>query len=245
MNKLLILVIIGLLYLCICSCINDGYENYDLDREEYYNDFIEKYYEEMFPNTNRNAGGPMFYKKINEISKLLTEEEFHLHHSFYCGVSGSVIQSEEQYDYIKVKGIDGKEYYGKYYRCCWPCLCDIMKYVYVDKHIVKLKDKNYEHYVLVIGDPCNKELPEEVNGYKCVNNKTENGMRTNNGHLIIAVLHDVEEYDKEKHNIDDVMIKCEERMNTEPKDLKGGMGDIFVKLSLNNKIKDLDICMYE
>ena len=230
--NLFLLLIVGLMFLCICSHLNqdvDGYTNYE--REEYFNKFMDTHYKDMFPYGNRNAGGPMFYKKIHELCSTLTEEEFHLHHSFYCGVSGSIIQSEEQYDYIKVKGIDGNEYHGKYYRCCWPCLCDIMKYVYVDKHKVQLKDKEYEHHVLVIGDPCNKELPEEVSGYNCENNITENGIRTNNGHLIIGVLHDVEIYDESMHNIKDVMDKCKERMNTKPKDLMGGMGDIFVKIA--------------
>ena len=241
---LLLLIIVGILYLCFCV-ITENYDNYDLDREGYYVNFMNEYYQKMFPNRNRNAGGPMFYKQIYDISEQFTEEEFHLHNTFYCGVSGSVVKREDQYDYIKVKGIDGNEYYGKYYRCCWPCLCDIMKYVYLDTHTVKLKDKEYEHYVLVIGDPCNKELPEEVNGYNCMNKKTENGIRTNNGHLIIAVLHDVEIFDESKHDIEDVMSKCKERMSTEPDNLKGGMGDIFVKLSLNNEIKELEKCYNE
>jgi len=238
--NLLLIVIVSIIFLCICNCMNniDNYSN-NLDREEYYNEFMNNY-KEIFPEGNRNAGGPMFYEYINQISTDISEEEFNLHHSFYCGVSGSVIQNQEQYDYIKVKGIDGNEYYGKYYRCCWPCLCDIMKYVYVDKHTVQLKDKEYEHYVLVIGDPCNKELPKEVSSYRCSNDKTENGIRTDKDHLIIGVLHDVEIYDESIHNIEDVMNQCKERMNTKPKDLMGGMGDIFVKLSLNNTIKDLE-----
>ena len=236
--RLLIILLLFLLLLCYKGF--DGYENYDLNREDHYNNFMDKYYEEMFPDRNRNAGGPMFYKKISEISDQLTEEEFNLHHTFYCGVSGSVIKNEDQYDYIKVKGLDGDEYYGRYHRCCWPCLCDIMKYVYVDKHTVQLKDKEYEHHVLVIGDPCNKELPEEVNGYNCMNQETENGIRTANNHLIIGVLHDVELFNESEHDIEDVMNQCEERMNTEPEELMGGMGDIFVKLSLNNQIKDFE-----
>jgi hypothetical protein len=41
------------------------------------------------------------------------------------------------------------------------------------------------------------------------------------------------------------MNQCEERMNTEPERLMGGMGDIFVKLSLNNQIKELEQCYSE
>ena len=41
------------------------------------------------------------------------------------------------------------------------------------------------------------------------------------------------------------MNQCKERMSTEPVNLKGGLGDIFVKLSLNNEIKELEQCYNE
>ena len=35
-----------------------------------------------------------------------------------------------------------------------------------------------------------------------------------------------------------VNSRCKDRMNTEPENLKGGMGDIFVLLSLINPLSD-------
>ena len=40
---------------------------------------------------------------------------------------------------------------------------------------------------------------------------------------------------KHKNLIDPVLKQCENRLNTDPDDLRGGMGDIFVKLAI---IKD-------
>ena len=62
--------------------------------------------------------------------------------------------------------------------------------------------------------------------------------KNKNDNLIICVLHNAQEYDYNLHNIDDVNSRCKDRMNTEPENLKGGMGDIFVLLSLINPLSD-------
>lgn len=189
----------------------------------------------IFPNGNRNSGGVQFYNYIlNEMNP--TIKEFKMLNTFYCAVSGSPIDPSRKgrTEYIIVDGIDGKKYYGKYYLCCWPCLCDIMKYVKVEEHTVELKDGKYKHMALTINDPCsNKEkIPKQVSSFKCEDKKTLNGEHTNSGRLIIGILHETEEYNKTNHNMDNILNRCEKRMNTDPDDLKGGMGDIFVKLSL-------------
>ena len=189
----------------------------------------------IFPDGNRNSGGVQFYNYIlNEMDP--TIEEFKLLNTFYCGVSGSPIDPtrSNRTEYIIVDGVDGKKYYGKYHLCCWPCLCDIMKYVKVEEHTVELKDGEYKHMVLTINDPCpyQEKIPKQVTSFSCENSKTKNGEHTNSGRLIIGILYETEIYNKEIHNVDNILSRCEERMNTDPDDLKGGMGDIFVKLSL-------------
>ena len=57
---------------------------------------------------------------------------------------------------------------------------------------------------------------------------TKNGIHSNSCRLIIGVLHDVEEY--KNQDIDEILNMCEKRMNTPVDKLKGGMGDISVKL---------------
>ena len=195
----------------------------------------------IFKDRNRNAGGVQFFHHIHNRSNELTKEEYLSHHKVYCAVSGSPIKPHENNkDKIVVKGTDNKEYIGDYYRCCWPCLCDIMRYVRLENHQVELTDGILDYHVLVIGDPCLKEeeIPNEITSFECFNNENVNGVKTESGNLIIGVLHNAREYDPNKHDIEEVQQKCNERINTLPEDLKGGMGDIFVLLSLINPLSD-------
>ena len=139
------------------------------------------------------------------------------------------------HNHLKVKGVDGNEYYGKYYRCCTPCVCDIMKYVLVEKHVVNLKDGVHMlHYVFTIDDPCKNEskIRSEVTAFKC-KIKTKNGILSKSGRSIIGVLYDVEPY--QNQDIEDVLKMCEERNSKEPDELQFGMGDVLVKLSIVNQ----------
>ena len=225
-----ILLLIFVLSLSLYK-IKEGYTGFEYLMDEF---------RSIFSNGNRNAGGPQFYNHIYEIKNNLMVEDYIEHNTHFCGVSGSPISPYrgKRFDYVKVKHVNGKEYVGKYYRCCWPCLCDVMKYTLADDFTIELKDGPYDHLVLTIGDPCINEsqIPEQVSSYRCVNGLTQNGIRTESGRLIYAILHDYEEYDSGKHDslINPILEQCEERMNTEPDNLRGGMGDIFVKLAIIN-----------
>jgi hypothetical protein len=200
-------------------------------------------FETIFPKNNRNAGGVQFYHHIHYHKHLLTKELFMLYNTYYCGVSGSPVDPKRgnTYDIIEVSNHENtKKYVGKYYRCCWPCLCDVMKYAKAEKFTVDLPDGPCEHIVLVIDDPCYKEdkIPDEVSSFDCRDKQTLNGIRSNSGRLIFAVLHEHTEYDNDneyseehKVNLKKVKDKCRERMDTGPDDLMGGMGDIFAKLA--------------
>lgn len=228
MNKFIILLFITVIFIISTK------KEKTVNEEELFKKLMDDF-KKIFPNGNRNSGGAQFYNYI--IRKIKPSiKEFKLLNTFYCAVSGSPIDPKRsnRTEYIIVDGVDGKKYYGKYFLCCWPCLCDIMKYVKVEEHTVKLKDGDYKHMALTINDPCSnpEKIPEEVTSFQCKDKKTENGEHTNSGRLIIGLLHETKEYNKEMHNIDGILDRCEERMNTDPDDLKGGMGDIFVKLSL-------------
>ncbi len=200
-------------------------------------------FETIFPKNNRNAGGVQFYHHIHNHRNALTKDLFMLYNTYYCGVSGSPVDPKRgnTYDIIEVTNHDNtKKYVGKYYRCCWPCLCDVMKYAKAEKFTVALNDGPHEHIVLVIDDPCYKEdkIPKEVSSFDCRDKQTLNGIRSNSGKLIFAVLHEHTEYNNDdeyseehKNNLETVKDKCRERMDTEPGDLMGGMGDIFAKLA--------------
>ena len=79
---------------------------------------------------------------------------------------------------------------GKYYRCCVPCLCDLMTYTKVERHTVQLSDGPYEHFVITMDDPCinPSNIPGEVSSYQCSGGTTQNGVHAASGRLIVAVL---------------------------------------------------------
>ena len=190
-------------------------------------------------NGNRNSGGPMFYDWIiKEMDP--TKSEFESYNKFYCGVSGSIVSSCSTPDFVKIKETGTNNLIcGYYYRCCWPCVCDIMKYAETEQMDITLKDGTHSFYVLTIEDPCKNEskIPSEVTAFKCVNNETENGQHAPSGRLIFALLHKGKECSSEDISKIDKCItnsKCQDRLATSPDDLQGGMGDIFVKLSLVN-----------
>jgi hypothetical protein len=140
-----------------------------------------------------------------------------------------------------MKDLDNNNICGDYYRCCIPCNCDLMKYARVEKINISLRDGDYNYHVLTINDPCSNEseIPKSVTSFKCNNNKTINGKHTPSGRLIVGILHNsrlCSQSDLDKINTSEVTGKfCKERNSTESDKLRGGMGDIFVKLSLVGK----------
>jgi len=206
----------------------------NIDKETKMKSFedLMKSFNEIFPDGNRNAGGPQFFKHIVDLG--LSKADFELYNTFYCGVSGSPVSPDrgKVYDYIVVKDMDGNDVRGKYYRCCWPCLCDVMKYTKVDKFDITLDGKKRTYDVLTIADPCcnESEIPKSVTAYKCKSGKTQNGMYSRSGRLIFALFYTGDK--GQTKDIDSVLDQCKERMKTPPDRLQNGMGDIFVKLSL-------------
>jgi len=234
MDIKIILLISFILFLCLHSNPRTE-EPFSNDEKQEHFDRLMSQFNVIFPSKdgrgNRNAGGPQFYKFISEMG--LSIEEFKLYNQFYCGVSGSPIDPNRTniVKNISVNTLDGNKIVGSYYHCCWPCLCDIMKYARVEEHTVSLSDGDYTHNVLTIEDPCQKEekIPQSVTAYQC-NGVTENGIRTTSGRLIFAVLYEPLSDDSLEFSTN----QCQERMNTDPDDLRGGMGDIFVKLAIIN-----------
>lgn len=257
-------VIVFLIYLLIKNSSNkpviEGFtQEY---KQSLFDNFLENHYSNIFPDGGRNSGGPMFYKYITDNvntlvknigiqgeSQGLDKEHFQLYNQFYCGVSGSIVSPNRSggntSNNIVLKDLQGVEYIGKYYRCCVPCLCDLMRYSLLEIHSINLpNDPNpYQHFVITVPDPCinMEQIPSQVTAYNCSNNLTENGVRTNSGRLIVATLFGPEIngiiypepilYDSNIHTVDGDQF-CNQRICQPPDQLRGGMGDIFVLLSL-------------
>ena len=191
----------------------------------------------IFPDQNRNAAGPKFFKYI--IDKEITYKDFKEYNKLYCAVSGSLIDPNGEPDFIFVKeSKTGKKICGDYYKCCIPCSCDIMKYSEVEKMKHKFSDGLNEFYVFTIKNPCKKkDFPDRVNkDYFCDGEKINNNQVYNlNGRIVIGLLHEGRSCKKEE--IDFVKSHqvtgrfCELRNSTPLDSLKTGMGDIFIKLA--------------
>ena len=191
----------------------------------------------IFPDQNRNAAGPKFFKYI--IDKEITYKDFKEYNKLYCAVSGSLIDPNGEPDFIFVKeSKTGKKICGDYYKCCIPCSCDIMKYSEVEKMKHKFSDGLNEFYVFTIKNPCKKkDFPDRVNkDYFCDGEKINNNQVYNlNGRIVIGLLHEGRSCKKEEldfvksHQVTGRF--CELRNNTPLDSLKTGMGDIFIKLA--------------
>ena len=191
----------------------------------------------IFPDQNRNAAGPKFFKYI--INKKITYKDFVEFNKLYCAVSGSLIDPNSEPDFLYVNESDtNSKICGNYYKCCIPCSCDIMKYSKVQKMKYKFDDGIKEFFVFTIKNPCNKnDFPNRVNkDYFCDGNKINDKQVYNlNDQIVIGLLHDGRSCNKDE--IDYVKSHqvtgryCELRNNTPLENLDAGMGDIFIKLA--------------
>ena len=233
-----IILLISILCFYFLYNIVEGFDDTtDEYKKELFNNLM-KDFKNIFPDNNRNAGGVQFFHHIlNNIRP--NKRDFDLYNTFYCAVSGSPIDPmrKNAHDLIKIKDLNGNDICGTYYRCCIPCNCDIMKYGLVEKMNLSLKDGEYEYNVITIPDPCENEdeIPNEVTSFVCSDNKTQNGVHSPSGRLIVGLLYDTRECSQE--DIDSITTSeitgdyCKKRNSLSFNEIRGGMGDIFVKLA--------------
>ena len=202
-----------------------------------------RYYEELradwwkiFPNKNRNAGGALFFKYILDNSN--SRDEFFEKNKMYCSVSGSLVRPGSQPEFVSVRGHDEELICGSLYRCCWPCSCDVMKFVQALTLEKTFNDKTELINVLTIKNPCEKpDFPEEVDRDSiCVGTSLNKKRVTEiNGRLVVGVLFGgkiCSPKDIEKINREVITGSyCPLRNNTPLEEVRGGMGDIFIKMA--------------
>ena len=191
----------------------------------------------IFPDKNRNAAGPKFFKYI--IDKEIIYEDFIEFNKLYCAVSGSLIDPNSDSEFLFVEETKTKKKIcGNYYRCCVPCSCDLMKYSETQKMKYEFKDGLKEFYVLTIKNPCDKQdFPNRVNkDYFCDGKKiNKSEVYSLDDRIVIGLLHNGKSCEKDE--IDFVKSHqvtgryCELRNNTPLENLDAGMGDIFIKLA--------------
>ncbi len=204
----------------------------------------EKLYEKLvsdwssiFPDGNRNAAGPRFFKYI--LDENLDYEDFVEFNKLYCAVSGSLISPDTQPDEIYLTDVESNEKIcGQYYKCCWPCLCDVMKYSETKKITIDFKDITKDIYAIVIDNPCNKKnFPELVNrDYFCEGGELNKEFTYSvDNKLVIGLMHNgkkCDAYDIDYINNNQITgPMCEVRNSMPLEELNFGMGDIFIRLA--------------
>ena len=224
--------ILSLLFIFTNVVITTASENNSI----YYQN-LSKDWRSIFPDGNRNAAGPKFYKHISDNYKSF--EEFQQYNKHYCAVSGSLIGSGSTPQFVNLKeDMTEKNICGYYYKCCWPCVCDLMKYARVKKITKEFKEGSKDIYALIIDNPCAKEdFPKKVNkNYFCKENELDyEQVETQDGKLIIGILHEAkncEPSDLRRISANKITGRfCPIRNRTPINELRSGMGDIFIKLA--------------
>ena len=158
MKKFLLIICTAFLFLSYNSSL-------EAQERNYYQELVNEW-SKIFPDRNRNAAGPKFFKHI--LNKDITYQEFVEFNKLYCAVSGSLIDPNAVPEKVYLKEVNtNKKICGDYYRCCIPCSCDVMKYSKVEKMKHKFKDIEKEFYVLTIKNPCGKKnFPKKVLSYE-------------------------------------------------------------------------------
>ena len=202
----------------------------------YYEDLVKDWIK-IFPDQNRNAAGPKFFKHI--LDKEITYQDFIEYNKLYCAVSGSLISPNSRPDFVYLKSAEnGQKICGFYYKCCFPCSCDLMKYSQVKNMKHKFSDGEKEFTVLTIKNPCGKkDFPREVNrNYFCIGDNLDNNQVVSiDNSLVIGLFHNsskcneqsIASIDKDEYT----GVYCELRNNAPLEQVQGGMGDIFIKMS--------------
>ncbi len=209
----------------------------NLQQKKFYYENLVNNWPKIFPDSNRNAAGPRFFKYM--IDQDLTYEEFMEYNKLYCPVSGSLINPGEKPDFIFVQELrTQKKICGDLYRCCWPCSCDLMNYTKVKKIKHKFKDGVKKIDVLLINNPCSKkDFPKEVNkDYFCNKQRLNSDeVFTVDGKLVIGLLYNSKKCKKDdinKINTNEITGKfCAFKNDIPLEEINIGMGDIFIKMA--------------
>ena len=234
-KEYLVIFSILLLFLFLHKILNAS-EN-TIKNEEYYYETLRVNWSDIFPDGNRNAAGPKFFKYL--IDQDLSFEDFVEFNKRYCPVSGSLIRPGSVPDFISMtEDSTNNKTCGYMYRCCWPCTCDSMKYAKTTNISHKFKGTEEQFTVMTIENPCGKEeFPLEVNrDYFCNGNEMNlDQVFAIDQKMIIGMLHnptscnDSDLLSINSHPV--VGEQCNIRNTTKEEELISGMGDIFIKLS--------------
>lgn len=261
--------------------------------DDLYRDHLKEDFNTIFPEGNRNGGGPHFFKYAYDKFKEQNDPDnprisfdstqFENFHKIYCAVSGSPIQPQGDNTLrtsdLKLKKLskvgtedidltDNDFIIGKYYRCCTPCICDLMKHSVVTDEKVEITNDDNESvslHLILIKNPCNDpdKLPKYDDGtpaapaFQCIDGKVDKSrviyldeLITDSdelnidysNYLVIGVLYDHPNPSEYNLESDMANYRCQGRFTSD--NPPGGMGEIFIKLSLAGLAPDEEYLGY-
>ena len=209
----------------------------DLEKDTYYYEKLAEKWDDIFPDGNRNAAGPKFFKFL--IEQDLEFDEFVEYNKRYCPVSGSLIRPGSEPFLLSLnEDITNNKVCGDVYVCCWPCSCDSMKYANTMEISHSFKGVKEEFTVLTIKNPCAKDdFPLEINReYFCKGaDMNKDQVYSVDDNMVIGFLHSPRSCsNNDILAVNDHSItgkQCKVRNSTKEDELISGMGDIFINLA--------------
>jgi len=246
-----------------------------------YRDHLNEDFNTIFPEGNRNGGGAHFFKYAYDKFKeqknpdnpriYFDSTQFENFHKIYCAVSGSPIQPQgdntsrtsdlklkKKSQANKLVGLTDDDFIiGKYYRCCTPCICDLMKHSVVTDEKVEITNDDNESvslHLILIKNPCNNQnqIPPEAPAFQCIDGRVDQSkviyldeLTTNSddsNYLVIGVLYDHPNPSEYNLQSDMTEFSCQGRFTSN--DPPGGMGEIFIELSLAGLAPDEEYLGY-
>ena len=157
-------------------------------------DLHNEYWDIFAESGNRNAASHLWVSFLVDRGGSMDTATFETMFSGFCPVSGSPVSNGRSPYQLSVKSaVEGQpSKTGFVYFCCSPCVCDTVDLVRTDTRTVYTQDGKQTYDFLVIGDPCSdvSKIPGQAPELKCKNGKLEKAIRSDNGHIIIGMLHE-------------------------------------------------------
>ena len=151
----------------------------------------------------------------------------------FCPISGSPIDPTPQTAIRYESGhglpqVSGGQAEGIIHHCCWPCICDSLKFLRVDTKTVSTSQGPHQFRFLVYGNPCTDptRIPAEATDVTCSNGRLEASVLSDHGHVIVGMLQDNQPSIGASSR--EVLEACRQRAAAGN---QSGMGTIFIDLA--------------
>merc|ERR1719149_22576 len=222
---------------------------------------LHREYGNIFKHGNRNAASHLWTSFLMKHAAGMPADRFQKLSAGYCAVSGSPVTPMPQTRYLsQLSAVGGGQVTGFMSHCCWPCFCDVRKWVKADTMTVQTADGRKPYTVAVIGNPCdhpeklqvpfadpfghgNKTLQTEAPEVQCDGGKLVGAQLSDNGFVVLGLLDTWSSQGTASNarvpsagHDAELTEQCEQR---EASGFNSGMGLIFIKVAMISPISGL------